>query len=317
MFGELESLLDLPKKAEVRNVHGIPGMGLSNTPQAVMPHNLYQDNSFTIPNVANPAEFARTNFGVAPWENHSRDNHQDIKFAKGTTTLAFKFNDGIIVAVDSRSTMGPYIASQTVKKVIEINPFLLGTMAGGAADCAFWERNLGMQARMYELRNKERISVAAASKLLANTMMQYKGYGLSMGTMITGWDKTGPQLYYVDDDGQRLQATGDMPLFSVGSGSTYAYGVLDAGYRPDLTSEEAVELGRRAIYHATHRDAFSGGVVRVYHVKEQGWEHKGNWDVSNLHYHYNNGDSFPPPLDPNAGDRVYMAPFNPPSTRAE
>lgn len=36
-------------------------------------------------------------------------------------------------------------ASQTVKKVIEINPFLLGTMAGGAADCQFWERNLGRQ----------------------------------------------------------------------------------------------------------------------------------------------------------------------------
>lgn len=36
-------------------------------------------------------------------------------------------------------------ASQTVKKVIEINPYLLGTMAGGAADCQFWERNLGRQ----------------------------------------------------------------------------------------------------------------------------------------------------------------------------
>ena len=36
-------------------------------------------------------------------------------------------------------------ASQTVKKVIEINPFLLGTMAGGAADCQFWQRNLGQQ----------------------------------------------------------------------------------------------------------------------------------------------------------------------------
>jgi hypothetical protein len=65
-------------------------------------------------------------------------------------------------------------ASQSVKKVIEINPFLLGTMAGGAADCQFWERDLGRQCRMYELRNKERISVAAASKLLANTM-----YGIS------------------------------------------------------------------------------------------------------------------------------------------
>lgn len=63
-------------------------------------------------------------------------------------------------------------------------------MAGGAADCSFWERELGRQCRLYELRNKERISVGAASKLLANITYAYKGYGLSMGTMITGWDKT-------------------------------------------------------------------------------------------------------------------------------
>ena len=50
-------------------------------------------------------------------------------------------------------------------------------------------------------------------------------------------------------------------MFSVGSGSTYAYGVLDSEYREDLTVEEAQELGKRAIYHATHRDAYSGGVV--------------------------------------------------------
>ena len=57
----------------------------------------------------------------------------------------------------------------------------------------------------YELRNKERISVAAASKLLANIVYSYKGYGLSMGTMITGWDKTGPHIHYVDSDGTRLK----------------------------------------------------------------------------------------------------------------
>ena len=76
--------------------------------------------------------------------------------------------------------------------MIEINPYLLGTMAGGAADCSFWERLLARQCRIYELRNKERISVAAASKLLANMVYQYKGMGLSMGTMICGWDKRGP-----------------------------------------------------------------------------------------------------------------------------
>ena len=62
-------------------------------------------------------------------------------------------------------------------------------MAGGAADCTYWERVLTKQARIYELRNRERISVAAASKLLANMVYQYKGYGLSLGVMISGWDK--------------------------------------------------------------------------------------------------------------------------------
>ena len=102
-----------------------------------------------------------------------------IKFNHGTTCLAFKFKHGVIVATDSRATAGGYIASQEVKKVIEINPYLLGTMAGGAADCQFWERVLAKECRLYELRNKERISVAAASKLLANMVYQYKGWNMS------------------------------------------------------------------------------------------------------------------------------------------
>lgn len=43
--------------------------------------------------------------------------------------------------------------------------------------------------RLYYLRNGERISVSAASKLLSNMMLQYRGMGLSMGSMICGWDK--------------------------------------------------------------------------------------------------------------------------------
>ncbi len=43
--------------------------------------------------------------------------------------------------------------------------------------------------------------------------------------------------------------------------SLYAYGVLDEGYRWDLSVEDAIELGLRSIYHATFRDAASGGTV--------------------------------------------------------
>lgn len=37
-----------------------------------------------------------------------------------------------------------------------------------------------------EIRHKRRITVAAASKILANLTYAYKGYGLSMGTMLAG-----------------------------------------------------------------------------------------------------------------------------------
>ncbi|KAF8971637.1 Proteasome subunit beta type-5 [Entomortierella lignicola] len=230
--------------------------------------------AFDIPMVSNPVDFLRAHTDASA-ENRIRIQH-------GTTTLAFKFQGGIVVAVDSRASGGSYIASQTVKKVIEINPYLLGTMAGGAADCQYWERELGRRCRLYELRNKERISVAAASKILSNMVYDYKGMGLSMGTMITGWDKTGPQLFYVDSDGTRMRGE----KFSVGSGSTFAYGVLDTGYDFNLSVPDALELGRRAIYHATHRDAYSGGSINVFHVKETGWEFIGNTDVGPLHWEY-------------------------------
>lgn len=240
-----------------------------------------------MPNFENQTELI---FKLAPVEENEKfvqrlkDDKMTKKltdFKKGTTTLGFIYKEGILIAVDSRASMGSYIGSQKVRKVIEINDYLLGTMAGGAADCMFWERRLAMWCKLYELRHGEKVPVSAASQYLANMITQYKGYGLSMGTMIAGWDKREQGLYYVDDDGTRLKGY----LFSVGSGSTYAYGILDSKYRYDMTKEEAVQLGRQAIYHATHRDAGSGGVVRVYNIVKDGWEKIIDAeDVNLIHY---------------------------------
>ncbi|POM85107.1 Proteasome subunit family protein [Cryptosporidium meleagridis] len=202
---------------------------------------------------------------------------------RGTTTLGFIYQGGVILAVDSRASQGSYIASQEVKKIIQINDFLLGTMAGGAADCSYWERVLSKLCRLYELRNGERISVAGASKIITNIFFHYRAYDLSAGIMIAGFDKDGPHLYYVDNEGSRVKDC----KFSVGSGSLYAYGVLDSGYRYDLTDEEAIDLGKRAIVIATNRDGGSGGLVRVYQINKNGIiKHVPGEDVSELHYVY-------------------------------
>lgn len=166
-------------------------------------------------------------------------------------TLAFKFQGGIVVAVDSRATAGSYIGAfplqfpDPTRLLARADPRLMDRpaaltcsvwhgqegdrdqplLAGNhgrwcwcappllfrpvslsraddasrsfllpltppSADCQYWETYLGIQCRLHELRNHERISVAAASKYLSNLVYSYKGMGLSMGTMICGWDKT-------------------------------------------------------------------------------------------------------------------------------
>lgn len=67
-----------------------------------------------------------------PAENLSRFTTDEtgreikIKFDHGTTTLGFMYQGGVVLSVDSRATGGEFIGSQTMKKIVEINDFLLG-----------------------------------------------------------------------------------------------------------------------------------------------------------------------------------------------
>lgn len=243
-----------------------------------------------------------------------------LQFAHGTTTLAFTFRGGIIAAVDSRASMGNFVGSKTTKKVLPVSTHILGTMAGGAADCQRWIRYVKKEALLHELTTEDgrRMSVARASRILSNVLYQLRGSGLSVGTMIMGYDDIGdhhhqgndddvvtegesdggagppssaaaapasvqqqqPHIYYVDDMGVRIR--GD--LFAVGSGSTFALGILDTA-TPDryntMTVEEAIDLGIRAIRHATFRDAYSGGYINVYLITPQeGWKKVYTEDIA-------------------------------------
>jgi len=239
------------------------------------------DIQFEMPPSIHPKEFVEAHFGQA---------NSKLHFLKGTTTLAFIYKGkskedkgGIVVSVDSRASSGIYVSSATVMKILPITSHIVATMAGGAADCQFWIRLLAKQCRLYELQNKEKISVAAASKLLANLVYGYRGMGLSIGTMVAGFDKRGPALYYVDNDGVRCKGQ----LYSIGSGSLNAYGILDTFYKPEMTDKEAIDLGRKAIMHATFRDSGSGGNNNVMHITEdEGWKQLDSMDVSEMYYNF-------------------------------
>jgi len=232
--------------------------------------------------------FWRVQTGLPPLQENDDDmDVPPLEFAHGTTTLSFLFQGGIIAAVDSRATLGSFVGSKTTQKVLPINSHVIGTMAGGAADCSFWIRKLQAQASLFALNHEDRrMSVARASRILSNALYHNRALGLSVGTMVMGFDvdhslnggsaSSRASIFYVDNSGVRIEGN----LFAVGSGSTYALGILDKEFRHDMTEREAIELGIKAIRHATFRDSGSGGYIGVYLITKDGWRLVFRQDVA-------------------------------------
>ena len=106
----------------------------------------------------------------------------------GTTTLAFVCGNSIVLAVDSKASVGSYVGSRTVKKIFPISSHILATMAGGAADCAFLIRRTACQAKVLEYEHGSPLRVFSVAKLLAASLREYRGSELSVGTMVAGFD---------------------------------------------------------------------------------------------------------------------------------
>nr|XP_033477932.1 proteasome subunit beta type-11-like [Epinephelus lanceolatus] len=206
--------------------------------------------------------------------------------AHGTTTLAFMFQGGVLAAADTRSSCSGLVACPASQKILPIHSHLVGTTSGTSADCALWKRILSRELRLYQLRHGRRLSTRGAAKLLSHMLHPFKGTELCVAATLCGWDGgekvslSGPSLVYVCSDGTRLQGT----LFSVGSGSPYAYSILDQGVQWGLTVDEATSIAREAVYRATHRDAYSGNCVDIYHISSKGWTRRSREDLKEEYY---------------------------------
>ncbi|KAI4880326.1 hypothetical protein NFI96_004798 [Prochilodus magdalenae] len=217
----------------------------------------------------------------------------------GTTTLGFAFQGGVIAAADSRSSCSGLVACPASQKILPVHSHLVGTTSGTSADCALWKRILARELRLYQLRNRRRLSTGGAAKLLSHMLHPFKGTELCVAATLCGWDGdeavggddrpvdagiatklTGPRVFYVCSDGLRLQGE----LFSVGSGSPYAYSILDGRVHWGLSVDEAVAVAREAVYRATYRDAYSGNNVDLYHVTAKGWRRRQREDLKEEYY---------------------------------
>ena len=96
----------------------------------------------------------------------------------------------------------------------------------------------------------KQLHLEAAAAVSSNILHSSPAY---VQTLIGGVDDTGASIYSLDAAGGMIKDT----FISTGSGSTFAYGVLEDRFHEDITVEEAKELALRAIKAATERDTYS------------------------------------------------------------
>jgi len=175
---------------------------------------------------------------------------------KGTTTIGVVCNDGVILGTDTRATMGTYVASKHAKKVYQITDNLAMTIAGGVAVAQKVVEILKVNARLYDLEKNRPMPVKSAARLVSNLLFSNREVGmpLPMQALVGGFDETGPHVYNLDPYG----SLNEEKMVSTGSGSPFAYGVLEAEFKEDSSVAEMLTVVVRAVDAAMKRDVASG-----------------------------------------------------------
>lgn len=187
------------------------------------------------------------------------------KILKGTTTVGIKTKEGVVLAADRRASAGLYVAHKYVRKVLYITDTIGITTAGSVADLQFIYDILRNLYHYNYITGMRPVTIKALATYLANLLSFSKYFPYLVQILIGGVDDQ-PRLYNLDYLGDITEED----YTATGSGSPEAISVLEDGYRPDMSLDEAAELAKRAIFSSLKRDPYTGTGVIVTKITKNG-----------------------------------------------
>ena len=187
-------------------------------------------------------------------------------FVPGATTLGVVCSDGVILASEKRVSYGYLVVSRVGKKVFKITDRVGAACAGLVSDMQILVREVEAYANLFKLDAKRRIPVKSAAKLMSNLLFSRRLFPLITQTLVGGIDEEGASLYVLDILGSVIPDK----YAAVGSGAQIAVGVLEEGYKENMTVKEAKELVSRAVKSAVSRDIMSGDGVDFLVITSEG-----------------------------------------------
>lgn len=172
--------------------------------------------------------------------------------------MAFRYKDGIVVAADSRTSSGSYVASRITDKLERLADNIFICRSGSAADTQLIARIVQSEVKKLSLLEGTAPSVEKTARLISKIIYENKEH-LTASIIVAGYDDV-PRLFKVNVCGT-LEASEDILIG--GSGSGFIFGYCDQHYRPNMSLEEAIGFARTSVGLAIRRDVASGGVIRI------------------------------------------------------
>jgi proteasome beta subunit len=186
---------------------------------------------------------------------------------KGTTTVGVVCKDGVILASDTRVTMGYYVAHKQGKKVYQVDDHLAMTIAGSVADAQRVVDVLITNAKLYRIELGRPLPVSSAARLLANLLFSARYVPLLAQVLVGGVDDTGPHMFSIDPFGSLTEEK----FVSTGSGSPVAYGILEDKFEEGAHVKEMLPVVVKAVNAAMKRDSASGDSYNVAVIDSKGY----------------------------------------------
>eukprot|EP00887_Chlorella_sp_A99_P003612 scaffold7.g3612.t1 len=182
--------------------------------------------------------------------------------------------DGVVLGADTRSTAGTTVADKNCEKIHYIAPNIYCCGAGTAADTENVTGMISSQLELHRYGTGRQSRVVTAMTLLKNHLFRYQGH-VSAALVLGGVDFRGPHLFTIYPHG----STDALPYCTMGSGSLNAMAVFEAGYKDDMSREEAIDLVARAIKSGVYNDLGSGSNVDLCVITKEGVEYLRGHEV--------------------------------------
>jgi proteasome beta subunit len=185
--------------------------------------------------------------------------------AHATTIVALRTAEGVVMAGDRRATMGNYISSRDIEKVVAADGYSVVGFAGTAGLGIEMIKLYQVELEHYEKIEGASLTLNGKANRLATMLRGNLGIalqGLAVVPLFAGFDlhatsvAEAGKIFSFDVVGG-VYAERDFD--SIGSGSIFAKSSLKKRYQRDISTDEAVKIAVESLYDAADDDSATGG----------------------------------------------------------